>query len=157
MLVIVLIVLLFVVLFQDLFSRAVFWPVFPILFVLGCVENYSEFIIQDILISVAFILFLLVSLTLYLSVKTKKLIPIWKGFFSLGDIFMIIAITPLFSWYNYIFFFTFATIGVLIVYALTYYFIKDKTVPYAGYLSLFVIFFLIFPSDFNQLFIVIGG
>lgn len=153
----ILIALFIVVFVQDLISRAVFWPIFPILFIVGCIENNSELIAQNILISIAFILFLLFSLTLYLSVKSKKLIPIWNGFFSLGDILFIIAITPLFTWYNYIFFFTLGTIGVLLIYALTFYFMKDKSVPYAGYLSLIVIFFLVFPRNFNQLFFVLGG
>lgn len=153
----ILIVLFAIVFFQDVSSRAVFWPIFLLLFGIACWQNYSDMLITNISMSLAFIAFLLISLTLYLSVKNKQVIHIWQGFFSLGDILFIIAITPLFSWFEFIYFFTFGTIAVLILYGLTYPFVKDKSVPYAGYLSIISISFLVFPTSFFQLFQTLSG
>lgn len=151
------IVLFIIVFFQDLRFRAVFWPVFPLLFGIACWQNYSESLIFNILISFTFILFLLLSLTLYLSIKNKQTIFIWRGFFSIGDILFILAITPLFTWIEFIYFFTFGTITVLLIYLLTYPFVKDKSVPYAGYLAIISIFYLVFPTSFNNLFTTLSG
>ncbi len=154
---IALIILFVIVFFQDVRSRAVFWPIFPIIFGIACWQNYSQNLLFDLAMSSAFIAFLLFSLTAYLSLKNKQIIYIWKGFFSLGDILFIIAITPLFSWFHFIYFFTFGTIGVLLIYAITYAFVKDKSVPYAGYLAVFSIFYLVSPASFNQFFTTLSG
>jgi hypothetical protein len=142
---------------QDLKYRAVYWMFFPMVFVVSSWQNYNAELLFNCLMSLLFILFLLSSLTIYLSLRQKQFIRVWNGFFSWGDILFILAITPLFSWNHFIYFFTFGTIGVLLIFAITVAFVKNKTIPYAGYLALIASSYIIYPNGFNQLFTVLSG
>lgn len=154
---IALIVVLLLVFYQDLRQREVLWILFPAICALATIYNWINLTWIDVLLSLSFVAFLMIFLTLYLSLKFKKLIPIWKGFFSLGDILFIVAIIPLFSWMNYIYFFTFGTIAVLVLYLISLSFLKTKTVPYAGYLSLVTVFILLFPRPVFHFFNFLNG
>ena len=83
-------------------------------------------------------------LTLYLTLKTKQLVLIWKGYFSWGDILFLVAITPLFWFPTYLVYFTVGTMLSLVIHTVVLITQKKrtKTVPYAGYMSLVLIGYL---------------
>lgn len=143
--------------YQDLRHRAVWWFLFPSLFLVNVSYFLETLNWLDVAISLLFIVFLMISLTLYLSLKMKKLVLVWNGFFSWGDLLFIVAITPLFTWINFIYFFTFGTVLVLLIHLIASKFLKDQTVPYAGYLSLATIFYILFTLPINQLFAQLSG
>lgn len=121
---------------QDVRERAVYWVLFPVLFVLGLLNNYSVDLFQEWLLSLSLLGFLLGFLTLYLSLKNGRLINITKGFFCWGDILFLLASIPFFFSVNYLYFFTFGTVCTLLIHLIIRNFWKQETVPYAGYMAI---------------------
>lgn len=152
-----LIALLLVICYQDLRYRAVMWILFPLLAGICFWYNYGQTDWTAILLNVLFVLFLLAGLTAYISVKRKQLTAIWNGFFSWGDILFILAITPLFEPIHYIYFFTFGTLITLLIHLSVMRFTSDKTIPYAGYLSLVSILYVIFTPQVHLFFLFLNG
>lgn len=149
---IALIVILSIILIQDVKMRAVYWFLFPLLGGIAFWYNYKNITAQNLLWNGTFVLFSMIFLTLYVSIKQKKLTAIWNGFFSWGDILFLIVITPIFTFSEYLLFFTAGTILTLVFHAVAMLFFRDnKTVPYAGYMSLSLILFLIFQSVLKPL------
>lgn len=143
-----LIIAVFIVIFyQDLKHRAVHWAVFPVLFGLSIWSSYP--LSWDVILNASFVLFTLVLLTVYLSIKHQKFVSITKGFFSWGDILFLLAIVPLFSFHLYIYFFTFGTILSLVYHLIAMMVKRQKTIPYAGYMSLTAIPYLVLANKTN--------
>lgn len=91
-------------------------------------------------------------LTLYVSMKQKKLTAIWKGFFSWGDILFLLAVVPLFPFEKYILYFTFGTCISLLIFLIDLLITKKvKTIPYAGNMSLVLIGFYFVQNQLLQL------
>lgn len=154
---ILLIILLLVIFYQDLRYRAVMWIFFPVLAGLCFWHNQEQVTWSALLLNTSFIVFLLVSLTVYISIRNKQLTAIWNGFFSWGDILFILAITPLFETIHYIYFFTFGTMITLLFHLLAIKFSSKKTVPYAGYLSLVTILYIVFTPQVNHFFLLMSN
>ena len=146
-----LIILFILILVQDVRHRGVHWLLFPLLFIVTLFNSWTKLDIIMIGINLGFLSFMLLSLTIYLSVKQGKWINITKGYFSLGDILFLIAVIPLFSFREYLIFFTLGTMSTLILHLLVSLLKKQKTVPYAGYMALFGIVLFGFKDLFNQL------
>ena len=155
--IILLVILLLIIFYQDLRYRAVIWFLFPLLFCAAIWYNYPVINYETLFLNILFVLFLLLMLTIYVSAREKKLTTVWNGFFSWGDILFIIAITPLFDFIGYIYFFTFGTLLTLFIHAVVVRFSKNKTVPYAGYLSVAVILFLFFEGPVHSFFSLLNG
>ena len=148
---ILLILVLLFIFFQDLKFRAVYWFLFPIVLALSVWVGLDLTNIENMLWSLSFFVFSMGFLTLYMSLRQGKLINITKGFFSWGDILFLLAIIPLFSFHLYLMFFTLGTIGTLLVHGIVLTVSKgEKTIPFAGYMSLFLTTYLIFDRDINQ-------
>lgn len=154
---ILLVILLLIIFYQDLRYRAVIWFLFPLLFCAAIWYNYDRINPEILFLNILFIVFLLSMLTLYVSARQKKLTAVWKGFFSWGDILFIIAIIPLFDFISYIYFFTFGTLFTLMIHCFVVRFTKNKTVPYAGYLSVAAILFLLFEEQIQSFFSLLNG
>lgn len=138
--------------YQDVRFRGIHWAIFPLLLVITFAFRYAEINYEDILLSVSFTISVLIGLTIYLSIKNLKLIDITNGYFSWGDILMLFAITPLFSVFQFIVFFIVGTILSLLIYLISVQFTSgDRGVPYAGYMALICIPFIIFEDQLNQL------
>ncbi len=152
-----LVTILLIIFYQDIRKRAVLWFLFPLLF--GATIWYRHDLLKwnEVLLNNMFVLFLLSFLTLYISVRQKKITAIWNGFFSWGDILFIIAITPLCTFFDYIYFFTFGTVIVLIIHLIAIQFSKNKTVPYAGYLSLVTIGYVLLEKQVQSFFYLLNG
>jgi hypothetical protein len=69
-------------------------------------------------------------------------LALFKDFFGLGDALILIAITPFFELRVFIYFFTAATLGTLIIHGISSLIKKQATIPYAGYVSCFLIVLL---------------
>jgi len=141
-----LISILLILFFQDMRNRSVHWILFPLLLVFSVLigKESSEYVQWSY--SLLFLVVLLLSLTLYLSLKSGSLVNITDGFFSWGDILFLLAIIPLFDLSTYMLFFTFGTIATLLFHLLAHVFKAQKTVPYAGYMSVVCVFYVLFQQ-----------
>lgn len=143
-----LIIVLLIIFYQDLKMRAVHWILFPLTFIFSITYNFSYTNLFNSLINVLYLTIILCALTVYLSIKNKKIVNISNGFFSLGDSLFLLVITPLFSNQQYIGF-----IIISSLYALLVHFTLTKinsnqnpTIPFAGYAALLLTGFIFFKS-----------
>ena len=147
--------LLAVIFFQDLRSRAIWWFLPPVLFGCFVILNWSETTVPGILLNAAFVTALIGFLVIYIRFRFGKLQNPFKEHFGLGDFLFLLALTPLFQFREFIWFFTFGTLAVLVVHLAVYLFKKTSTIPYAGYLALFTGFYLVtnrfYPTVINAL------
>lgn len=147
----ILIPVLIFIFFQDMKFRAVYWFLFPLVLGLSFWIGTTTSNIENMLWSFCFFIFSMGGLTLYMSLKERKLINISKGYFSLGDMLFLLAIIPVFSFQMYLVFFTTGTILSLIIHGIVVFLIKgDKTIPYAGYMALLLIPYLLFNHSINS-------
>ncbi len=111
-------ILLQVIFFQDLKFRAVSWIVFPILFVIAWGVGYFDTGSLSITwrhFSINFLLLFtqLLAVTLYFSLKNRKLVLITKGYLGWGDILFLVCACVLFSPINFILFYLGSAIFVM--------------------------------------------
>jgi len=131
---------------QDLKYRGVHWILFPVL-LSGCVYYSLEVIsMSQILQNLSFLLVLLSSLTIYLSIKEGRMVNITNGYFSWGDILFLIVIIPLFPFHLYMLFFIVGTVLTLVFHLFASIISIQKTLPYAGYMSLIGMVYLLFEN-----------
>ena len=147
----VLLFLLFLIVFyQDLKMRAVHWVLFPLVFGISILYTFKEFQLDHLGANVMFLILLLGSLTVYLSLRNGTLVNITKGFFSWGDILFLVAIVPLFNFTSFMLFFTVGTLLTVIVHLLARLIVKqNETIPFAGYMALFTGLYLLFQPLFD--------
>ena len=136
---------------QDVLYRAVYWVWYPVLFVVSVLVKWETMSVENWMYNSFFILLLMGTLTLYLTIRKGQLINITNGFFSWGDILMLVAVIPLFSPSAYMLYFTFGTLFVLLLHILAHIYRPQTTVPYAGYMSLSTIGFLLIEDKFSHL------
>jgi hypothetical protein len=143
------ILFLMIVLFQDLKYRAISWIFFPIGFLLFVFKSftYGSFSNQSILIGVNFGVCLLIFLflTIYFSIKEKKVINIVDKYIGKGDLFFVLIVSVGFSTINFILFINISLFLILLFYGVFVIFSKTRNdkIPFAGLLSLFYGLFLI--------------
>lgn len=122
--------------YQDLRYRAVYWFVFPILFVLLSWYVLQLTAFDEVLINAAFnlgfFLMQLLLLSLYFSLKHKSLVNITRQFLGWGDVLFLVCITVCLSPGNYMVFY----IGSLILIAIPALIVNKSTsqqkIPLAG-------------------------
>ncbi len=140
-----LIMFLLIIFFQDLKHKAVYWFLFPLVFILSLMITWNENTLVNFASNLLILLVLMFGLISYLSIKLRKLTNPLKGFFALGDVLFLLAILPLFNTYNYLFYFTTGTCFVLFVHLLLMLFKKTgKEIPFAGYMALYLVGMLLF-------------
>lgn len=142
----IIIALLLLCFYQDVKFRGIHWVIFPTLALVSYFANETHQW-SDTWNNLLFITGCLLALTLYLSLKLGKLTNITQGFFSWGDILFLIAIAPLCSFELYVYLFTFGTISTLLIHLIASMIKPQKTIPYAGYLSIAVIAVLLFRIE----------
>ncbi|MGV6862289.1 MAG: prepilin peptidase [Putridiphycobacter sp.] len=153
---ILLIALLILCIVQDWKYRGIHVLVFPILLALTISLNFlQEFNFLDLGFSLAFIGLNLLILVIYLSIKNKAFVNIFKSYLGIGDVLFFIAIAPLFSFRNYILFFISGMILSMILHLILGKFQKHDNVPLAGYLSMYVLI-LIGINYFNPNFLKVN-
>lgn len=145
------VLLLIFIVYQDFKFHAISWFIFPLLFILHFVKTGDQISISStfIITGINFLIVLLIycCLVIYSSVKDKKLRIQLDGFIGLGDILFLLAVTPVFSSLNYIFYLLIGLITALIYAPIHIFLFKEKTIPLAGILAVFYI--IIFGIDFQ--------
>jgi hypothetical protein len=96
-----------------------------------------------------FFLFTLTTLTVYMSIKNKKFLNPFQNYFGLGDLLFYVAITPLFLLKNYILFFILSMVFALLLQFGLQKFIKQDTIPLAGFSALLLIVFIVADLGFS--------
>lgn len=137
--------------YQDLRFRGIHWFVFPLLLLGAIALRWNELDATTLVLNTGFLTFLLLGLTLYLSLKEQRFVNITKGYFALGDILFLIALIPLFSFEWFILFFTAGTILTLIFHVIASMIKPQKTIPYAGYMAIVGVGYLAFSEQLHQL------
>lgn len=144
------------ILFQDCKDRKVYWFLYPALGILAFVLQMNFIPIYSVLINTGFnLLFisvLLIICFLYASFKLKK--NLLKEVFGLGDVLFFIFISFSFSVVSFFVLFVFSLIFSLLLHLVLQHRQKEKTVPLAGYMSLFfgAVYGISFFCDCNFLY-----
>lgn len=112
-------IVLLAIAWQDFKFRAVYWWLFVLLMAglsaLTYVETSGSLIKEHLLYNCSFLGVQLLFLTLYFSVKQKRLVNIFADYFGLGDLLFLLSITVYLSFLNYLFFYLFSLLVVIVV------------------------------------------
>jgi hypothetical protein len=129
----------FLVFGQDSKDRKVYWFLYPIIGVLVFVLQIIEISFYPALINggfnLGFVSLLILVCFLYAKLKLKQ--PLLKEVFGLGDILFFVAIAFSFSIVSFLILFVFALLFSLLLHLILKHKQTEKTVPLAGYMSLF--------------------
>lgn len=147
--------LLLIIIYQDWKFRAVWWPLFPMVFIIQCSLSVRVLGFNDFLLFLAMNLgILLMQLTVlyfYFAIKQKEMkIPLFKQYLGWGDVLLFLFLTTAFSPLNFVLFVMSGLILSLFLFLIIRK--KSKTIPLAGILAAeYVIFILVtkFYLDLN--------
>jgi len=133
---------------QDFKFRAVYWWLFPLLFLSLCLLTYSRNGASqtnaNLLANIGFVLIQLLFLSIYFSVEQRKLVNIFAHHFGIGDLLFLLSVTVYFSLFNYILFYV-TSLMMVIVFTLVLNHLAKKTdpkIPLAGEQALLLILFM---------------
>jgi hypothetical protein len=137
---IILILLLVVACYQDWKFRAIYWFIFPLI----AMDALLIFFIQQwnwkvLGLNLIFVIAVMMLLFLYVSAREKKWTNLFENHFGMGDVLFFLAITPLFNSTNYMLFFISGMIFSATLHGLVNLRKTSKTIPLAGYLSLYLV------------------
>ena len=129
---------LFSIAYQDFKQRAIswYWPV--LLFGVSAFSGWNLYgaeMLKNVVFNLVFLVILFSIVTIYFSLKAKKLTNIFDVFIGWGDVVFLLALVPFFHPLDFVLFYTFSTILALMA-ALV---LKGKEIPYAGILSALMI------------------
>lgn len=142
MILLAVILILVSILYQDFRYHEIWWFTPPLLLIGAIIYKWEILNWQYFLFNFLFISILVSFLVVYVRVRFKSN-NLFKDYFGLGDVLVLLAITPLFDFPFFIYFFTISTIVSLIGYVFMSLFKAQKSIPYAGYISFCVIIFLL--------------
>lgn len=137
------IVLLGMIFIEDLYHRAVHWLLFPLLAIALIAVRYLDHnpltdITKDTLLNVTFLGIQLLLVTLYFSIKHKRLTNITSGLLGWGDILFVLCLSAYLATGPFIVFYILSLLLVLLSWliyqALTK--IESRQIPLAGLQSL---------------------
>ena len=129
---------LFSIAYQDFKQRAIswYWPV--VLFGVSAFSGWNLYgaeMLKHLVFNLVFLLILFSTVTIYFSVKAKKITNIFDVFIGWGDVVFLLALVPFFHPLDFVLFYTVSTILSLLI-AIT---LEGKEIPYAGILSALMI------------------
>jgi hypothetical protein len=128
--------------YQDLKYRGIYWWMFPILLLLLTISSIQVLgftvMIAQVVKSCLFLGLQFIALTAYISIRQKKLTNIFDGFFGLGDLLFLLAISFGFSFLNYVLFYLLSLMMVVLFTVIFGHHTKShgKKIPLAGYQAL---------------------
>ena len=150
----ILILLFFTILYQDCKDRLVYWFLYPLVGILALAIQYFILPVNSILLNVGtnLILVLFLLLVCYVYTKLRKLE--FSNSFGLGDVLFFIFISFTFSTISFLVLFIFSLFFSLLLHLVLSQKDKQKTVPLAGYMSLFfgVVYGITFFCESNFLY-----
>ncbi len=159
MLILIIIICMFLlaIAWQDFKYRAVYWWLFPLLFVaLGLWQYFlqnSGVLSDKIFYNNSFIAFQLLFIWAYLSLKEHRAVNIFKGYFGLGDLLFLISISVYFSFLNYAVFYL-SSLFLVIVFSLVKNMLakkEDIKIPLAGYQAILVMICILVDEFFLKI------
>lgn len=142
MILIAIIAVLATIIYQDFRYREIWWFTPPLLLIGGFIYKWEILNWEHFLFNFLFISILIAFLVIYVRIRFGST-NLFKEYFGLGDVFILLAITPIFAFPFFIYFFTCGTIISLIGHLILTLFKTQKSIPYAGYISGCVILFLV--------------
>jgi hypothetical protein len=133
---------------QDFKFRAVYWWLFPVLMsclalVKGTERNFA-LLVQDFLSNIVFLSVQFLFLSVYFSLKERRMVNILNGYLGLGDVLFLIAITAYFSFLNYLVFYLATLFGIIAIslFVKWKYEMNEQKIPLAGYQAVIFIFWI---------------
>lgn len=120
--------------------------IFAISFFIIAIKKHD--LLKIVLLNAGFFLTTLGILTIYMGLKSKKFLNPFQHYFGLGDLLFYLAITPLFLLKNYILFFILSLLFAIILQFGLKKFIREETIPLAGFTALFLIIVILKDSFF---------
>ena len=153
---ILLLICFFAILFQDSKDRKVYWFLYPVIgliaFAIQTQQNNFFISITNSLVNLLFIFMILSICYFYAKFKLKQ--HFTDEVFGLGDILFFIFITFSFASISFVILFIFSLFFSLLLHAFLKNNNSDKTVPLAGYMSLFfgTVYIISFFCNINFLF-----
>lgn len=145
----ILIGLLSIIIYQDFKSREISWFLIPLLFVAGIANALYHIELFEFTsyvgINLSIIILNLLGVTLFISLKEKKLKNIIDSYLGLGDVLFFLVLTTIFSPFNFILFFIGSILITSIVYVGVILFKQQKQtlIPLAGAMSLLLVIALV--------------
>lgn len=139
--------------YQDFKYRGVYWWLFPMLMLaLGAitfVDAGVESLLKKAGINTLFVLFQILVLGIYFSIRNKRWVNIFNGYFGLGDLLFLLCLTVYFSFWAYLLFYILSIFIVIVAVIVGQLFFKQENprIPLAGYQAiLFMLFTCIYYS-----------
>ena len=142
MVLIAVIAVLVTIIYQDFRYREIWWFTPPLLFIAAFFYKWESLNWEHFAFNFLFIGIMIGLLVIYVRFRFGSN-NLFKEYFGLGDFLLLLAITPLFGFPFFIYFFTGATIISLIGHLVLTLFKEQKSIPYAGYISSCTIAFLV--------------
>lgn len=143
LLIVVLLIALGFIIYQDIKYRYIHVGLPILIFGIVFYLNFQIIIFSELIKSLLFLGINFIVITAYFSVKNFKIINPFKHYVGIGDLVLLIGIIPLFPFRNYILFFITGMLFSLIMYAFFNKKYVQKTIPLAGYLSLYTMILII--------------
>lgn len=147
---IILILILVYIFYQDYKDREVYWFLFPSVLVCSSILFYSstlpELFVSAVILNLLFVILLLTMAFLYTRLKLKIK---FNQVFGLGDVLLFVALAFTFSTISFLSVFVFGLFCALVLHQALKRYSHFKTVPLAGYLSLY--FALVYLSVWSGL------
>lgn len=139
------ILLLIIIVFQDLKFRKIHVALPLLIFGLSLFISKEKFDlpIKIIITNLVFFIIVIGFLVLYMSLKNRKFLNPFTNYFGLGDFLFYMSIAPLFVTFNYILFFILSMVFSIIMQLSLRKMMDEKSVPLAGFSSLFLLLILI--------------
>lgn len=135
--------------YQDFKERAVTWFLFPIVFILGIIQVVlaNEYW-TEVLMSLSFVMIIFLSLTIYYSIKYRKLHVIIDQELGLGDVLFLLILPLFMSSIYFLTFFVLSNLVAVMVFGLIL--IKERNrIPLAGVQALMLALVLLLTSALN--------
>ena len=147
-LLIILVGLLIIIVVQDFKSRAISWFLIPLLIIAFIAYALSSLDAKQygtyLGINLSLLLINLLGVTLFISIKEKKLTNILDSYLGLGDVLFFVVLATVFSPFNFILFFLGSIFLTTLVYGLIALFNRKQTlIPLAGAMSALLVITII--------------
>lgn len=151
---IALLILLALIIYQDFKWRGIHWLILPFLassfLFFSLQENSIIEVLNNALINFCFVLLQFLFVSVWFSIKSKKLVNIFRQHIGIGDWLFFVCLCFAFSPFNFILFLISALIISLFIHLVILIFLKnaERTVPLAGLVAIMLMGVLIIESIF---------
>lgn len=145
----ILVIPLSAIIFEDFKFRAIHWYWIVFLFILTA--YFFPFNKGVILANATYIVFQVLVLSIYYSIKNKQWTNIINTYLGIGDVLFLIPLCLIFSLPNFMVFLIISFTVSLLIHSLTNLVRREKTqtIPLAGYMSIVLIIFLFFQYQYK--------